>query len=327
MAEEDVKSHRMGHRLKRNLGMLISENLRVVEEQNLEQQRQIPQLLKDIYEMCNEVKSLRGSNIRIMGSSATGLSLASSDIDFLIRLQEDGTEQAFDETLYKLRSSKRKFILINYVRKAKVPVISVRHYISNINCDLTFDCPSLKRDDVLKNTELLRIYAENCKVFKKLFIFIKTIFGKFKVFSAKHGGLSSYTHAIILIYYLVNRESCIFTDPLTNLIKIQRQHNAPLAEIFYNYLLFVRDELEFEIIDIIKIGAGSNYKGSKLTIIDPYLRKKDLARNLSTSNLRLLQCMAHEWIRYILAFEDKKLSLTTIKENVDYLYSESVSNC
>ena len=72
--------------------------------------------------------------------------------------------------------------------------------------------------------------------------------------------MSSYTHAIILIYYLANRESCIFTDPLTNLIQIQRQHNAPSAGIFYNYLLFIRDELEFEIIDINEIGAGINYK-------------------------------------------------------------------
>ena len=318
------KPHFIGHRLRRRLGRIITENCEVFEMEKSERQQQIPHILNDVEEMCYDAGSLRGSIVKMFGSSVAGLSLPSSDVDILIQLPEDGTQLAFDDALHGLKNS-RKFKLLNYVRKTKVPVITVTHKMTNINCDLTFSSPTLKRDDVLQNTELLRKYAENCTAFKKLFLFVKTIFGEFKVFSAKNRGLSSYAHSIILLFYLINRKKCVFIDPLTYSLTVQKQYIGPLVDILYDYLIFIRDELEYEIIDIYKIGASSGFEREDLIIIDPYLRKKDLARNLSNSNLKLLQSMANEWIHYILGLNDKMVTLNIINENIDYIYSKSVS--
>ena len=304
--------------------MEISENDRNISSMNNWKRNHYPEILNDLTQICEKAPPLKVSTLNIFGSFMSGLSLPSSDIDIMIRLVNDGEDKAFNLTLNKLTNDD-KFRIINSVKRTVVPVISVQHIQRNIICDITFASPTLKREDVFKNTELLRMYSENCVTFKKLFLFIKTVFGDFELFSAKSHGLSSYAHSIILIYYLINRENCVFIDPQTLSLTRRQAYTAPLADILYSYIMFLRDELEDSIIDIYKLNVFIDFDRDGLIIIDPYLRKKDLARNFSSRNLNILKSLVSELMEYIIN-PDSVIRIEKIKNHLAFCYSKIKSN-
>ena len=270
-------------------------------------------IFRDLSDMIKHIPFLKDSNIRVIGSAETGLCGPQSDMDFLIEMEENGVIPALEDVVWELKSHVTGFVLEYYIRTAKIPVVRVLHKRSQIRCDLTFDCPVMRRKDAVKNTQLIKLYGNNCRTFRKLYMFIKLILGEHKIFNKKKGGLSSYAHAIVLIYFLTNKMKCIFIDPETFKITSQKEECMSLPEKLIQYLHFIITDLPSTSIDISKIQNNMG-GGSIFQIKDPYINKNH-AINLSHKNLSVFRDLARSWITYFRA-SNSKLLLCSIKQQI-----------
>lgn len=277
-------------------------------------------ITKSLSKMLRHIPLFKEAQIRVIGSAEAGLCGPKSDMDFLIRMKENGIISAMEVVVWELQGQETDFRLEYYIKKAKVPVIRVRHRGSAIACDLTFDCPAMRRDDAIKNTHLLKLYGKN-NTFRKIYMFIKFILGDHKIFSRKLGGLSSYAHAILLIYFLVNKTGCAFIDPHTFQITQQKERGMSLPEKLIRYFVFIRDELQVTEIDITKLHKN-RIRTEVFQIKDPYI-KKNHAKGLSSRNLQTFRALAGEWIYYFQT-PNSKLLLAYIKMQIPIINNASM---
>ena len=145
---------------------------------------------------------------------------------------------------------------------------------------------------------------------------MKLILGENKIFNSKMGGISSYGHAIILIYFLINRMKCILINPRTFDITIQNEVCIPLAEKLIQYFIFIRLDLEFTKIDISQIHRVKE-TNEIFQVKDPYI-EKDHAKNLSVRNLEMFKDLVNKWISYFKS-KDSKLLLVCIKQQITHI--------
>ena len=151
--------------------------------------------------------TLPNTSMSFFESSQSGLGTNTSDVDLVFHLDNDETTRRFDNVSYQARDTNNTtgFVIQQYLRKARVHVISLLHTKTQIEVDITFDAPSARRTAALKNTQLIRAYVSRNVAIRRLHLITKLIFdfkGFKPLFSAKVGGLSSYAHSIIVIYFL-----------------------------------------------------------------------------------------------------------------------------
>lgn len=259
--------------------------------------KEIEAIFNDFRQESRRISSLKRAETHLIGSAATNLRTKSSDIDILIKMQQNGTMIAFRQFMAALKRDDQRFILQSYVRNARVPVIRVQHRTTGHLCDITFDCPAMRRDHVLQNTKLLKTYQEISPSFGTLFKFIKFMWKKTPVFSNRTGGLSSYAHAIVLLHYLIHHEDFDHINPETFHITKKKRELKSNGQILINYLTYMATEFKDDAIDIrsIRIEQKSDFQGS-LTIIDPYEESRDLAVYISEVNKEILRKLAEHWI-------------------------------
>jgi len=123
--------------------------------------------------------------------------------------------------------------------------------------DITFMCPSIRRDGAIKNTCLLCSYAENDTEIREAFNFVKFLQGHKPIFSARTQGFSSYTWAILMIQYVIKIRR-IYIDPsdyevFTGKSKARSRLSSRVCCVYFSFkeyilLLFVFDVLKVFIV-------------------------------------------------------------------------------
>ena len=272
----------------------------------------------------------KDAQVIMIGSAATELCGPHSDVDFLVQMKTSGIILALDVVARKLKSHNSDFEL-KYVRRlARVPVIRAEHQLSQTELDITFDCPQIRRNDAIKNTQLIKLYGENCRTFKKLYLFVKLIWGDTNIFDSKKGGLSSYAHAITLIYFLINKLKCTFINPENLTIINNKEICMPLAQKLIQYMLFIKNELEYTKIDITKLSFEKEI--NVFEIKDPFINKNH-AKNFSVKNLQLFKSLATVWIEHFqsrqsgLLLQLLKTQINNINNSAEKLQKQYVHVC
>ena len=254
----------------------------------------VDQVVKDIEMMCNIIPICHGSIVEAFGSSVNDFSMGFSDIDTQINLAKNGEERAFYAVLKHLRKSKI-FILEEYQRRAKVPVITVSHR-NNFKCDITFTSPAVRRVEVIKNTQLLKQYTKTDEKVTTVFRFFKYILSKTPLLSTKTAGISSYGHTIMFLCYLRQKENY----PFINIETLEIMQNDRIksknttSQILRRYLKYLSDMIgTYEVIfDISKSNTITENERIDeypiVMILDPY-EKRNLAKQLSYNNMYYLK--------------------------------------
>ena len=263
--------------------------------------------MRDITRLQN---SLPNTKMSIFGSSQSGLGTKYSDIDVIIHLNNDEVSQKFSSIIGRVENTGSSgFGVTLPLRKARIPLIKLLHRETKIEVDITFDTPSFRRTEALQNTKLIRAYVSNNIIIRKLYLFIKLIFGYKELFDASKGGLSSYAHSLIIIYFLINKMKISLLDINTFEEKTQGEQNARPAEVVIKYLNFVVEELPYLKVDIRKIDKIKEksyeydligeefYDYQCLEIRDPY-ENRNLAKNFKRKNLYIFKNLALEWLEY-----------------------------
>ncbi|KAL5254483.1 hypothetical protein ACHWQZ_G014056 [Mnemiopsis leidyi] len=271
---------------------------------------QVENLLFDLKSEC--ARCLKFDNIRGFGSSFNGFHSIKSDVDVVVELIEDGIDsQLIDCKKFMEKSS--LFKLKDFIRSATVPIVTVKHIKSGLDCDISFSVPSINRVDVLWNTALLKAYSTNYPEIVTAFRFIKYILNFTKFGSVRTGGLSTYGHLILFIYFLTHKRHPRI--PLLNVTTCQpglhelKPKLCP-AQIVEDYLRYISCELDSSqyLIDIrtSDIVARHKHFGSmgRLFIQDPYI-SKNLGKYMKEQQLynfklfcrRLLELLVHEHIK------------------------------
>ena len=164
---------------------IITEKSTIDQNGNSEREQKISYILNDISEMINGVKSLRGSTAKMIDFSCTGLTLPAPDVDILIQVQEVWSPIAYFDAVNYLNDNGKFHLFIN-IRNEKVAVITVMHCATEISCDLTFASATLKLNNVLQNTEMLKKYAEYGRDLKANVKDVISIFSKMTLFRGRN---------------------------------------------------------------------------------------------------------------------------------------------
>ena len=160
----------------------------------------------DLRAACHQKYGMK-ANVYIFGSSINGFGTKTSDVDCFIMYKFNSMHKKsyMNPILDALRRRDSCFQIINIVRKAKAPVITVQHKKNKLEMDITFASDSNPRSDVLENSKLLNTYAMKNPKISAIGRFIKFILSNEPgLGSAKYGGLSSYSHMIMFIYFLLH---------------------------------------------------------------------------------------------------------------------------
>ena len=250
-------------------------------------------LTKDLYDELDHVnyKDLNQSILHIIGSKGTGLISAKSDTDFVVELLEDGVVTALLELREHLKKSNRKFKVILSLTQTRVPLLTVMHRKTQTPVDITFMCPSIRRDGAIKNTRLLRSYAENDTKLREAFNFVKFLLGHKPIFSARTQGFSSYTWAILMIQYVIKIRR-IYIDPSDYEVYILENQKLGAAGLVVGFLNFVLEDLPYHDVDVLEIRPRVKRKAArKPKIRDPYERERYLDQYLNEHTWStVLQC-------------------------------------
>ena len=111
-----------------------------------------------------------------------------------------------------MKRTNSKFGVKLVLTKARVPILSAVHCKSKKKVEMTFMCPAVRRDCAIRNTRLLRTYAENVTQFRKGVNFLKLLIGHTSSFSAKTQGISSYGWAVLFAQYCIASRKSAFNS-------------------------------------------------------------------------------------------------------------------
>ena len=269
-------------------------------------QAKLQVLIKDLH--LEASTCLQFYDIAVFGSSMNGFRNRASDIDVVVDLKQDGIEHQ----LWVLRNylvHSEVFQLKQVIVNANVPLITVRHCRTQMDCDISFATPTICRNAVIYNTNLLKAYSNNFPEIAEGFRFFKHIINFTKFGSVRTFGLSTYTHIILFIYFLTHKRKpkTPFIDPKTLTLKCnQRLPNLSAAELIIDYLRYISCELdsskvELDIRSPHNIPRSSHYGSlGQLTIPDPYI-KKDLGRYMKVHQLYHFKLFCYNLLQHLLS--------------------------
>ena len=270
---------------------------------------QVQNLRTDLETVC--LRCLKFKKIYGFGSSYNGFRSKNSDVDVVVELIEDGIDSQLIDCKRSMERPSSPFKLKDVVRRAFVPIVTVKHIKTGLDCDISFSVPSICRTDVIWNTALLKAYADSYPEIALAFRFLKYVLNFTKFGSVRTDGLSTYGHILLFIYYLTHRRHPKI--PILNVTTHQQtdpnQHKPKLcpAQIVVDYLKFISCELDSSqyLIDLRTNQDVSRRKqcGSlgRLFIQDPYI-SKNLGKYMKEQPLynfkvyfsRLLQFIEHK---------------------------------
>ena len=153
-------------------------------------------------------------------------------------------------------------------------------------------CPAVRRDCAIRNTRLLRTYAENDTQFRKGVNFLKRLIGHASSFSAKTQGISSYGWAIPFTQYCIASRR-IFVDPEDFEVHILENQHFTASGLLTKFLAFVLLDPLYQDVDIAEIRPRVIRKYPRAPrILDPYERSRFLDQYLTEGSwAELLSCV------------------------------------
>ena len=250
-----------------------------VQDETFNQKRN--EAVDDLKVICQNTYG-NSANVYIFGSCINGFGTKSSDVDCFVMANFDLNKKPtyFNPLRNSLRKNTSPFKLLNVVRRGNHPIITAQHKKNKMELDITFSSTFDPREDVLENSSLLNAYAQkNIKVVS-VGRFIKYVLSKEPTLgSAKIGGLSSYSHIIMFIFFLLHGKHkishVVVKPPYVNR---EETIEASEGEIFLDFLRFYACELDSSMyaidirdFDIKKVKSGDNR--SIFTLEDPIIEK------------------------------------------------------
>ena len=280
-------------------------------------QAQLHILIRDLN--LETSRCLQYNVINTFGSSFNGFRSKTSDIDVVINLQQDGIDNQLCIFKNHLNNSE-VFQLKQVIRSATVPIITVYHLKSCLDCDISFASPTISRSDVILNTNLLKTYSDKFPEISRSFRFLKVTLNCTKFGSVRTAGLSTYTHIILFIYFLTHKREPLIPhiDPKTlNFTSYEKwEYTLSAPEMIIDYLLFISCELDSSKFDldirtpheVTRISGNHGHLG-RLKIPDPYIHK-DLGHYMKDQQLYHYKLFCYHLLQQI---------LSNCPENVDCL--------
>ena len=279
----------------------------------------VKRLVHDLTRIANEC--LRISSTHIFGSSVNGFRTARSDVDILFVLKDNGSDPQLRALVQYLKSSGQDMFTIQCVlRNASVPIVTVHHRNTGLSCDISFSVPALPRKAVIHNSNLLRTYAKTYPEVAVAFKFLKSLLGLTKYSSARTGGLSTYGHIILYLYYLTHHQHYPLIDPQTFEPHPGTTPDLTPSQIILRYLHFLACELDSSqfIIDIktldIRPRCQQGGHRGRLLMYDPYV-KKNLGTYMSERNLFEFKVLCYRLLELLGGLEEEgDVSLEWLEE-------------
>eukprot|EP00116_Pleurobrachia_bachei_P000712 sb/3460974/ len=240
----------------------------------------------DLTEACEHAFPGQSSKVFVYGSCINGFGSKNSDVDCFVmtRCNLNNKGSYFNPMLREIRSN-RKFSLLHSVRRAKVPIITIKHN-NGIEMDVSFASDTDPKEDVLENSALLNSYAQSSEKITAVGRFLKFVLSCEPVYgTAKMSGLSSYSHVIMFLYFLLHSKykakHVKVTRPITEVY--ENEITQPEGEIFLDFLKFYACEFDSSknAVDIrpehvTKVSTGNT---AIWTIEDPIV-EKNLGRTM-----------------------------------------------
>ena len=158
-------------------------------------------LLHDLRKVASDHLNFR---LRVFGSSVNGFRSKHSDCDVVMHLRNDGLDEQMMQ-LCSLLYNSNTFVVKKAVFDTCVPIIKIIHVKTDLECDISFSTPSIPRGFEVKNTILLRKYAEQNPAIPECFQLLKLVLSHTNFGSTTTGGFSTYTHIVMLIHFLTHQ--------------------------------------------------------------------------------------------------------------------------
>ena len=186
------------------------------------------------------------ANIYVFGSSINGFGTKYSDVDcFVVGNFNPNTKKSyFNPLLNALHRKNSGFAVDSFVRRSMIPLITVRHKKTKVAMDISFGNDQDCRIDVLENSALLNAYAMQNPKIPAVGRFLKYILGHQIYGSAKIGGLSSYCHIIMFIYYLIHQINVIHIETDKNQHDHTCEINASEGDLLMGFLKYYSCEFD-----------------------------------------------------------------------------------
>lgn len=205
-------------------------------------------------------------HLEVFGSVASGFSTHSSDMDCSCVLQplsdkageeekEPDPKEILLERLCPLLRETKNFTVVEEIGAAKVPIVRLR-FEDRLDVDL-----SCQNEGALRNTRLLRAYANIDSRVRDLGVAVKIWAKAADIVGAAQSKLSSYTFTLLMIYFLqVHRDvnlPClspglfeVTANPETRDAACETASNAwtcdlSLAELFFRFIGFYAGDFEW----------------------------------------------------------------------------------
>lgn len=250
-----------------------------VQDISFNQQRN--EAIDDLKGVCHRIYG-DAANVYIFGSCINGFGTKSSDVDCFVMANYDMRKKNtyFNPLLKCCRYNNSPFKVLSFVRRSNHPVLTLKHKKNGIELDVTFASASDPKNDVLENSALLSSYAQKNIKIAAVGRFIKFVLSKEPPLgSAKIGGLSSYSHVIMFIYFLLHSQHklghVVVKCPYINR---EEEIEASEGELFLDFLRFYACEFDSSkiVIDIrdfdVKKTSMKDNRGI-FTIEDPIIEK------------------------------------------------------
>lgn len=236
------------------------------------------------------------ANVYIFGSCINGFGTKTSDVDCFVmsNFDLDRKNSYYNPLFIALKKSgSSPFKLTNFVRRGNHPILTVKHKRNGMELDITFSSNYDPRQDVLENSALLNTYAQKNVKIASVGRFIKYVISKEpSLGSAKIGGLSSYAHMIMFIYFLLHGKHrirhVVVSPPYMNREEVIE---ASEGEIFLDFLRFYACELDSSLyaidirdFDVKKIKSNPKSDPSIFTLEDPII-EKNLGKTMSAKRV------------------------------------------
>ncbi|EEB07296.1 poly(A) polymerase Cid16 [Schizosaccharomyces japonicus yFS275] len=270
------------------------------------------------------------------GSSLTGLMTESSDIDVVIKCKNKNLLSRIYPIADHLR---RKYTQVRVVARAHVPLIKFRTN-SGFCCDMSFNGLL-----AVYNSELLCLYTQIDERVKYLLIMVKFWAKTRLLHKVQLQALSSYTWCILVIYYCQRRNppllpnlqqsesaftnhatdssreqlnyECTFSRTIDVFRQTVNKVDAKMIDLLSGFFQFYAagSESSFDwskhVIDISRDGYVLKKKAekSKVIILDPFIKSKNLASALTESSIARLK---YEFYRALRIIHDSKSSFVDL---------------
>ena len=284
----------------------------------------------DLRAVCHKTFGMK-ANVYIFGSCINGFGTKSSDVDCFIMSKFDIMRKNSYMTplLDALRKRDSSFKVINFVRKAKAPVITVQHKKNQLEMDITFASDQDPRSDVLENSKLLNTYAMKDPKIAAIGRFIKFILSENPgLGSAKVGGLSSYSHMIMFIYFLLHGQHKVkHVAVQATYLNKEEKLKASAGDIFLDFLRFYACEfdsskysIDIRFHDVRKI--MQNEDSRIFTVEDPII-EKNLGKSMSPNRVYNLK-LYYYWL--LCTISEHNLNATSLESFIRESHFSTISN-